>query len=418
MTTEVPSITEAQCGNWRDALQAGTAPYELAAESGVSRQTVIDHITGECSHDGGHDAVLSSYSVSAEECRDLRLQYEGAHTIDDLLDESGRRWGTLIRHLTGECSHTDVEAPTVTKETILRRDQISAEDCDRFRRGVQEAGNVMEFANTVEVEYQVVLAHVNGECSHETETPQREPDDRRRDISRSECRAIRQAYRSDLAIDLADLASEYGCSTTTVDRHVHFRCTHPPDDALVTDVDAVQDLLGTPSEPTTPQRLHPSEIAALDGVTNGDRAEASHDLADPDPDRVATTRSRIIRNTDLAHDLKTMYAHTCQVCSEQRYGATGAPYAEAHHIRPLGEPHTGPDEPGNILVLCPNHHADFDYGQLTVDPETYCISHAYDDAVDGTELTVAEAHDISSEQLLYHNEVIAMDTQQSRDVGE
>ncbi|RLM52683.1 HNH endonuclease, partial [Halorubrum sp. Atlit-26R] len=65
------------------------------------------------------------------------------------------------------------------------------------------------------------------------------------------------------------------------------------------------------------------------------------------------------------------------------------------------------DEPENILVLCPNHHTDFDYGQLTVDPETYRVSHTYEEAVDGTELDIADPHMISEDHLTYHNEVIA-----------
>jgi len=63
-----------------------------------------------------------------------------------------------------------------------------------------------------------------------------------------------------------------------------------------------------------------------------------------------------------------------------------------HHIRPLGRPHDGPDEPENILVLCPNHHTDFDYGRLTVDPKTYRVTHTDEEAVDGTELTIADPH--------------------------
>lgn len=33
--------------------------------------------------------------------------------------------------------------------------------------------------------------------------------------------------------------------------------------------------------------------------------------------------------------------------------------------------HNGPDEPENILVLCPNHHANFAYGRLIVNAAEY-----------------------------------------------
>ncbi|ULA60744.1 MAG: hypothetical protein LZF60_270070 [Nitrospira sp.] len=39
-------------------------------------------------------------------------------------------------------------------------------------------------------------------------------------------------------------------------------------------------------------------------------------------------------------------------------------YAEAHHLRPLGYLHNGPDLPSNMLVLCPNHHAQCDLGAI------------------------------------------------------
>jgi predicted restriction endonuclease len=45
----------------------------------------------------------------------------------------------------------------------------------------------------------------------------------------------------------------------------------------------------------------------------------------------------------------------------------GAPYAEAHHVKPLGAPHDGPDVRENILCVCPNHHAQLDYGAIMPD---------------------------------------------------
>jgi predicted restriction endonuclease len=39
-------------------------------------------------------------------------------------------------------------------------------------------------------------------------------------------------------------------------------------------------------------------------------------------------------------------------------------YAEAHHIKPLGAPHNGPDVRANILCVCPNDHVLLDYGAI------------------------------------------------------
>jgi len=132
-----------------------------------------------------------------------------------------------------------------------------------------------------------------------------------------------------------------------------------------------------------------------------DDSERVPDLSPPS--RTESTLSRIVRNSPLVRELKRTYDYKCQVCGEQRQREENG-YAEGHHLRPLGSPHHGPDEKGNILVLCPNHHADFDYGMICIDPETYEITHAYDEEADGRELAVLPAHDLDTRHLKYHNQ--------------
>lgn len=400
-----------QCQEWRIAYRDGKSPYQLAVEHNHPRRDVLAHLIGECSHDVeiSHISRGRTHNVNAAECRDIRDRYVAGETIETLQELTGRRWKTLVRHLTGHCSHgVAVEAPTVEKKEILEKDRISPEECAQFRRGVRDEASVMAFADTVDYDYQVVLAHVNGECTHDIDERPREPKARSRDISNSDCQAIREMYRSSSDIEFNEIAEEYNCSQGTVERHVTFRCSHPPVDALVTNIEAVQDILEPRAE--AGEGLNPissEEIVQLENTENPDRREPARDLPTPDPDRVKSTRSRVVRNTDLTHDIKRMYDYSCQICGESRRGLNGAPYAEAHHIRPLGRPHNGPDEPGNILVLCPNHHADFDYGRIIVDPETYRVTHTYESSVDGTELNIAGPHEPNDDHLTYHNKVIA-----------
>lgn len=406
-----PEVSERQCRDWRIAYRSGNTPYEIAVESDIPRRIVHEHLTGECTHDDEEPPISRgrTHNVGAAECQAIRDRYAAGESIDSIGEWNGRRWSTLVRHLTGNCSHkTSIQAPTVDKQDILERDPVTAEECAQFRRDVRDADSVMTYADTVDHEYQSVLAHVNGECTHDVKEPPREPNDRRRDISPPDCQDIREAYRSSPDVEFSAIAEEYDCSPTTIERHVTFRCTHPPVDTLVTEVDEVQDILesGVETEDGL-SKISSEEIVRLDSVENADPQEPARDLATPDPDRVETTRSRVIRNTDLTQDMKQMYDHTCQICGTSRRGPGGDPYAEAHHIQPLGRPHDGPDNPENILVLCPNHHADFDYGRLSVDPKTYHVSHTYDDAVDGIELTVADPHEPNEDYLTYHNEVIA-----------
>ena len=77
-----------------------------------------------------------------------------------------------------------------------------------------------------------------------------------------------------------------------------------------------------------------------------------------------------------------------------------------HHLQPLGEPHDGPDVTANMLVVCPNHHADLDHGLVAVDPESLEITHAYADEETNATLTVAGEHELGAAYLRYHTEAI------------
>lgn len=69
--------------------------------------------------------------------------------------------------------------------------------------------------------------------------------------------------------------------------------------------------------------------------------------------------ARIIRDARLVAEVKGLHGDCCQVCGLQ-LPIRFANYSEAAHIRGLGRPHNGPDELENLLVLCPNHHVQFD----------------------------------------------------------
>jgi hypothetical protein len=87
--------------------------------------------------------------------------------------------------------------------------------------------------------------------------------------------------------------------------------------------------------------------------------QEAHDLTPLPADMVVTRTYRRLPDTQLARRVKSMHNHECQICGETMKLPDGSLYAEAHHIHPLGE--GGPDDQGNILCLCPNHHAELDY---------------------------------------------------------
>jgi hypothetical protein len=92
------------------------------------------------------------------------------------------------------------------------------------------------------------------------------------------------------------------------------------------------------------------------------------DFKDPDePARTFSESYRIIRDTELVHEIKMEHQFRCQICGMTIAINNNLTYAEGHHIKPLGEPHNGPDIKQNILCVCPNHHVQLDYGAIQLD---------------------------------------------------
>lgn len=114
-----------------------------------------------------------------------------------------------------------------------------------------------------------------------------------------------------------------------------------------------------------------------------------------EPDRQHQETYRILRDTNLARKLKKLHDDKCQICGESIQLRNGSGYSEAHHIKPLGSPHNGPDIPENIIVLCPNHHVMLDYGIIDIDINN---------------LVIHPKHKIGRIYIAYHNEVIRKET--------
>ncbi len=109
------------------------------------------------------------------------------------------------------------------------------------------------------------------------------------------------------------------------------------------------------------------------------------------PDRVKTIVSRIVRDTAIARRVKELHGHRCQVCGERVSLGGGVFYSEAHHIRPLGKPHDGPDSPSNLLCVCPNHHVELDYRAA---------------AIKLVALRTVSDHRIDKAHVGYHNDLV------------
>ncbi|MGG3271495.1 HNH endonuclease [Priestia aryabhattai] len=84
---------------------------------------------------------------------------------------------------------------------------------------------------------------------------------------------------------------------------------------------------------------------------------------------------RMIRNTSEAQKLKRYYKDECQICGKCLQTPNGS-IAEAHHIQPYNRFHKGDDVKGNMIVLCPNCHTQFDHLYYAINPDSLLV-HCY-----------------------------------------
>lgn len=99
---------------------------------------------------------------------------------------------------------------------------------------------------------------------------------------------------------------------------------------------------------------------------------------------------RVVRSTAVTNYVKQLYDSTCQVCDVPLALPVGR-YAEGAHLQALGHPHHGPDRVENVLCLCPNHHAQLDYGALYLD-DSLRVRDLHGNALG--QLTVKDPHQV------------------------
>lgn len=83
------------------------------------------------------------------------------------------------------------------------------------------------------------------------------------------------------------------------------------------------------------------------------------------PQRKQRLTSSFQRDQDVVDLVKGVEDGVCQTCGRCLTDfRSGAPYSEAHHIRPLS--HDGPDDQSNVLCLCPLCHRLFHLGAIGI----------------------------------------------------
>jgi len=110
---------------------------------------------------------------------------------------------------------------------------------------------------------------------------------------------------------------------------------------------------------------------ASDGSLHERIAKLNAAMAEVSFERVRSVVSRTIRcDTRMIQALKELCEFRCQFpdCGVRIPKQAGGFYIEVAHIQPVRE--GGQSILGNLLVLCPNHHKEFDYGETEIIEQT------------------------------------------------
>jgi len=87
-------------------------------------------------------------------------------------------------------------------------------------------------------------------------------------------------------------------------------------------------------------------------------------LRPSDPKQIRINSRVYKRDNKTISLIKILRDFKCQICKVSIKKRDGTFYIEAAHIKPKYQ--KGAETPDNILLLCPNHHKEFDFGNLTI----------------------------------------------------
>ena len=92
--------------------------------------------------------------------------------------------------------------------------------------------------------------------------------------------------------------------------------------------------------------------------------ESLRSISPKSSEYITVSGIRLKRDYDTIDKLKRVRDYRCQICGKTIPKKDGGFYIEAAHVKAKKE--KGPETVDNLLILCPNHHKEFDYGDLKI----------------------------------------------------
>ena len=145
------------------------------------------------------------------------------------------------------------------------------------------------------------------------------------------------------------------------------------DDDLIINIRTFMEVVykykkGTSAYPTKPVD---AQYKSKDDVANMSKAEIRRRLQEK-PRSVKRSEyvvRKLERDNDMTQLIKQNRGYRCQICNKGVIKKKdGTLYVEAAHIKPKNE--GGDETHDNIMILCPNHHAEFDMGEKKITKHT------------------------------------------------
>ncbi len=102
----------------------------------------------------------------------------------------------------------------------------------------------------------------------------------------------------------------------------------------------------------------------IQNKTKQDIINELKNLKPTDPEEVIINSKSFKRDNRTVVQIKILRDFKCQICSTTIKKKDGTFYIEAAHIEPKHR--KGRETTDNILLLCPNHHKEFDYGDRNI----------------------------------------------------
>jgi hypothetical protein len=175
--------------------------------------------------------------------------------------------------------------------------------------------------------------------------------------------------------------------------------------------------LGGMNRVSSPAVLSPSGAPLVSSPTASATSSpaAAPTWSDEDAEDVATVLRRLqetqaqVRNAQHVRELKMLYRNACTFCGKQTVIGVDPTkhYSEAAHVKPVGQPHNGPDRKDNMIILCPEHHLQFDRGVLRIGPRLgglRVVSKIPGDPLNGSALRLQSPHSLNDSHVSWHFE--------------